>query len=263
MNEQLIKFIELCIMDGVVTDKEREVIFRKSKELGVPEDECEIILEGIIQQHLNNNSVLESSNEMLHDNRTKDENNKTLSILFKKSISKPLVIDTLNSLTDLRKEKEVALKTTIQDYEKLFERDKEIYPIQESLSQEKQETETKVLHILEKRSILNDKVQANARIARELEEKKRELEEKKREFLENSDPLFEEAANIILENQVGAASFLQRKLKIGYNRAGRILDYLEMAGIVGPFNGSKTREVIPKSKERLNELMNEFYGYEN
>jgi UbiD family decarboxylase len=50
MNEQLIKFIELCIMDGVVTDKEREVIFRKSKELWVPEDECEIILEGMIQQ---------------------------------------------------------------------------------------------------------------------------------------------------------------------------------------------------------------------
>lgn len=50
MNEQLIKFIELCLMDGVVTDKEREVIFRKSKELSVPEDECEIILEGLIQQ---------------------------------------------------------------------------------------------------------------------------------------------------------------------------------------------------------------------
>ena len=50
MNEQLIKFIELCLMDGVVTDKEREVIFRKSKEFGVPEDECEIILEGMIQQ---------------------------------------------------------------------------------------------------------------------------------------------------------------------------------------------------------------------
>ena len=47
MNEQLIKFIELCLMDGVITEKEREIIFRKSKELGVPEDECEIILEGM------------------------------------------------------------------------------------------------------------------------------------------------------------------------------------------------------------------------
>jgi len=50
MNEQLIKFIELCLMDGVISEKEREVIFRKSKELGVPEDECEIILKGMIQQ---------------------------------------------------------------------------------------------------------------------------------------------------------------------------------------------------------------------
>ena len=44
MNEQLIKFIELCLMDGVISEKEREVIFRKSKKLGVDEDECEIIL---------------------------------------------------------------------------------------------------------------------------------------------------------------------------------------------------------------------------
>ena len=50
MNEQLIKFIELCLEDGVISDKEREVIFRKSKELGVPDDECEIILDGIIQK---------------------------------------------------------------------------------------------------------------------------------------------------------------------------------------------------------------------
>ena len=50
MNEQLIKFIELCLVDGVISDKEREVIFRKSQEFGVPEDECEIILEGMIQK---------------------------------------------------------------------------------------------------------------------------------------------------------------------------------------------------------------------
>jgi hypothetical protein len=48
MNEQLLKFIELCLMDGEISEKEKEVIFRKSKELGVPEDECEIILEGMI-----------------------------------------------------------------------------------------------------------------------------------------------------------------------------------------------------------------------
>ena len=50
MNEQLIKFIELCLVDGVISDKEREVIFRKSKELGVDDDECEIILQGMTQQ---------------------------------------------------------------------------------------------------------------------------------------------------------------------------------------------------------------------
>ena len=51
MNEQLIQFIELCLVDGVISDKEREVIFRKSKELGVPDDECEIILEGMVQKY--------------------------------------------------------------------------------------------------------------------------------------------------------------------------------------------------------------------
>ena len=57
MNEQLIKFIELCLLDGVITDKEREVIFRKSKEFGVPDDECEIILEGMIIKHSKESSL--------------------------------------------------------------------------------------------------------------------------------------------------------------------------------------------------------------
>lgn len=65
MNEQLIKFIELCLVDGVISDKEREVIFRKSKELGVPDDECEIILEGMIGK-MNSDKKNESiSNESL------------------------------------------------------------------------------------------------------------------------------------------------------------------------------------------------------
>lgn len=51
MNEQLLKFIELCLVDGIVTDKEREVIFRKAREYGVPDDECEIILDGMIYKH--------------------------------------------------------------------------------------------------------------------------------------------------------------------------------------------------------------------
>lgn len=56
MNEQLIKFIELCLADGVITDKEREVIFKKSEAFGISEDECEIILEGMIQKHSKKNS---------------------------------------------------------------------------------------------------------------------------------------------------------------------------------------------------------------
>ena len=50
MNQELIKFIELCLADGVISDKEREVILRKSRELGVPEDECEIIIDGLANQ---------------------------------------------------------------------------------------------------------------------------------------------------------------------------------------------------------------------
>jgi len=51
MNEQLIKFIELCLVDGVISEKEREVIFRKSKELGVPDDECEILIDSLVSKH--------------------------------------------------------------------------------------------------------------------------------------------------------------------------------------------------------------------
>jgi len=57
------------------------------------------------------------------------------------------------------------------------------------------------------------------------------------------DELFEDAARIIVQHQHGSTSLLQRKLKLGYNRAGRIIDQLEAAGIVGPFEGSKAREV--------------------
>ena len=62
--------------------------------------------------------------------------------------------------------------------------------------------------------------------------------------IEDRDQLFEEAAYIIVRSQQGSASLLQRKMKLGYNRAGRLIDQMEAAGIVGPFEGSKARQVL-------------------
>lgn len=62
--------------------------------------------------------------------------------------------------------------------------------------------------------------------------------------ISDRDKLFREAAEVIVIAQQGSASLLQRKLKLGYNRAGRLIDQLEAAGIVGPFEGSKARQVI-------------------
>lgn len=61
---------------------------------------------------------------------------------------------------------------------------------------------------------------------------------------ETRDPMFEDAARLIVMHQQGSTSLIQRKLKLGYNRSGRIIDQLEAAGIVGPFEGSKAREVL-------------------
>jgi len=60
---------------------------------------------------------------------------------------------------------------------------------------------------------------------------------------DDRDALFEDAARIVVQNQVGSTSMIQRKMKIGYNRAGRLMDQLEDAGIVGPNMGSKPRDV--------------------
>lgn len=70
------------------------------------------------------------------------------------------------------------------------------------------------------------------------------------------DKLFNEAAEVIVIAQQGSASLLQRKLKLGYNRAGRLIDQLEAAGIVGPFEGSKARQVLVNDIASLNQLLN-------
>ena len=70
------------------------------------------------------------------------------------------------------------------------------------------------------------------------------------------DSLFREAAEIIVNAQQGSASLLQRKLKLGYNRAGRLIDQLEAAGIVGPFEGSKARNVNISDMVALDEFFN-------
>ena len=69
------------------------------------------------------------------------------------------------------------------------------------------------------------------------------------------DKMFREAAEVLVIAQQGSASLLQRKLKLGYNRAGRIIDQLEAAGIVGPFEGSKARQVLVPTIDALNQFL--------
>ena len=69
------------------------------------------------------------------------------------------------------------------------------------------------------------------------------------------DPKFEEAARIVVALQQGSASVIQRKMSIGFNRAGRIVDQLEAAGIIGAFNGSKAREVLVQDEATLHRIL--------
>lgn len=73
--------------------------------------------------------------------------------------------------------------------------------------------------------------------------------------LDNRDPMFDEAARLIVIHQQGSTSLIQRKLKLGYNRAGRLVDQLEAARIVGPFEGSKARDVLVSDLQNLEEIL--------
>ncbi len=73
--------------------------------------------------------------------------------------------------------------------------------------------------------------------------------------LSDRDSLFNDAARLIVQNQIGSTSLLQRRMKLGYNRAGRLMDQLEAAGIVGPNQGSKARDVLIKTEMELQEYL--------
>jgi len=74
--------------------------------------------------------------------------------------------------------------------------------------------------------------------------------------MQHLDPLFEDAARLIVREQSGSTSLIQRKFAIGYNRAGRLMDQLEKAGVVGAAMGSKPREVMIQDENSLNNLLN-------
>ncbi len=83
-----------------------------------------------------------------------------------------------------------------------------------------------------------------------------EKEMEGRDFdLGDKDPLFEDAARLIVASQVGSTSLLQRRMKLGYNRAGRLMDQLEAAGIVGANQGSKARDVLIKTEADLQQML--------
>jgi S-DNA-T family DNA segregation ATPase FtsK/SpoIIIE len=85
------------------------------------------------------------------------------------------------------------------------------------------------------------------------------LYEKKKDaasgYLQDLDPMFEEAARVIVRHQQGSVSLLQRRLKLGYSRAARIVDQLEEAGVVGPNDGSKARSVLVENEEQLETIL--------
>jgi len=75
--------------------------------------------------------------------------------------------------------------------------------------------------------------------------------------LSDKDVMFDDAARLVVSHQQGSTSLIQRKMKLGYNRAGRIIDQLEATGIVGPFEGSKAREVLISDEYSLEQKLTE------
>ena len=76
--------------------------------------------------------------------------------------------------------------------------------------------------------------------------------------MQNIDPMFEDAARMVVTSQKGSTSDLQRRLGMGYARAGRVMDQLEAAGVVGPQEGSKPRQVLVTNFNELDEILAAF-----
>ena len=76
--------------------------------------------------------------------------------------------------------------------------------------------------------------------------------------MKNMDPMFEEAAKLAVLNQQISTSFIQRKLQLGFARAGRVMDQLESAGVVGPQSGAKSREVLVPDLATLQSILDAY-----
>lgn len=76
-------------------------------------------------------------------------------------------------------------------------------------------------------------------------------------FINTLDAAFDKAAKLIVKEQLGSTSLLQRRMGMGYNRAGRLIDQMEVLGIVGVYNDAKARVVLIKTKGEINNLLNE------
>lgn len=126
MNSELIKFIEICLIDGVISDKEKEVIFRKSEELGVPKDECEIILEGMMIQKNNDNVKPESLSNINEQDESKSKDSAKPTLLDDKQIEEILNLDyeILSDFTEYLKNVDKELKKAYcsKTYNKNFQK---------------------------------------------------------------------------------------------------------------------------------------------
>ena len=114
MNQELIKFIELCLMDGIITDKEREVIFRKGKELGIPEDEIEIILEGMIQKMKNKSEIEENGGNDNTSNKTVSDEKKSLELSFNNLKDSEKLKHEIDDFTFVKEKKEILKEDSIK-----------------------------------------------------------------------------------------------------------------------------------------------------